>query len=86
MDEQDIREHMAWAGAQVAMEVPTCLRAVQGSGSEPRISPLTAGGKAKAANEASQQFGGVVVAALNEAIEPVAAEGMCDVVAFHVEL
>jgi hypothetical protein len=52
-------------------------------GSEPRIVPLAAGGKAEAANEVAKHFGGVVVAALHEATEPVAAEGMRDVVAFQ---
>jgi hypothetical protein len=45
MDEQDIGEHMAGAGAQVAMEVPwpACLRAIRGAGSELRIPTLASG-------------------------------------------
>jgi hypothetical protein len=56
------------------MEVQTCLRAVQGLGSEQRISPLATGGKAKAPNEVAQHVGGFVVAALHKAAQPVAAE------------
>jgi hypothetical protein len=51
MDERDIGEHLARAGAQVAMEVPACLGAVCGTRRKPRILPLAAGGKAQAANE-----------------------------------
>jgi hypothetical protein len=74
MNEGDIGEHMSGAGAQVAMEVPAHLGAVWGAGSKPRIAPLTDRGNAKAADEFAQRFCGVIVAALHEYAEPVAAQ------------
>jgi hypothetical protein len=65
------------------MEVPTRVGAVWGAGSEPRIPLLMAGVKTKAANELVKQFFGVVVVALFESTEPVAAEGMRNVIVFH---
>jgi hypothetical protein len=83
MDERSIGAQMAGAGAQGAMEVPACLGVVQGAGSEPRIPPLAAGGKAHAADEFTQHFRSVVVVALHETTKLVAAEDVHDVVVFH---
>jgi hypothetical protein len=52
----DIGEHLARAGAQVAMEVPARLGAVCGANRKPRIPPLPAAGKAQAADEFAQHF------------------------------
>jgi hypothetical protein len=83
MDERYVSKHMAGASAQVAMEVPGCLGMVRGAGSEPRIPALAAGGEAQAADKFMQHFGGVIVAALHKFTEPVAAEGVRDVVVFN---
>jgi hypothetical protein len=53
-----------------------------GSGCEPRIPPLAAGGKSQGADEFAQHLRGVVVAALHESAKPVAA-GVHDIVVFH---
>jgi broad specificity phosphatase PhoE len=82
MEEQDIGEHMA--RAQIAMEVPACLGARRSAESEPRTPPLVAGEKAQAADEFTQHFRGVVLAALHEDTELMATEGVRDVVVvFH---
>jgi hypothetical protein len=52
MNARYIGEHMAWARAQVAMEVPARLGAIRVAGSEPRTPPLAARKKAQAADEA----------------------------------
>jgi hypothetical protein len=58
----------------------------RGAESEPRIPPLTAGGKrAQAVDEFMQHFRGFVMVAFLQSNEPVAAEGVHvrDVVVFH---
>jgi hypothetical protein len=74
-DERDVPEYVARARAQVAMEVPAGLGAVEGVGGKPRVSPLSVGGEAQAANKFSEHVSGVILAALYEITEPVAAEG-----------
>jgi hypothetical protein len=65
------------------MEVPGCLGMVRGAGSEARIPALAAGGEAQVAGKCTQHVGGVIVAALHKFTEPVAAEGVRDVVVFN---
>jgi hypothetical protein len=83
MDERHVAEYVSGAWAQVAMEVPPGLGAVGGAGGKPGVPPLAAGGEAQAANKFSEHFSGVIMAALYETAEPVAAEGVRDVVAFY---
>jgi hypothetical protein len=74
---------MARSLAQVAVEAPACLGADRGVGRKPRVLPLSAGGEAKAANEFSQHFHSVAMAAFHEAAESVAAKGARHVVVFN---
>jgi hypothetical protein len=58
--------------------------AVGVAGHKQGVPPLTAGGEAQGADEFSQHFRSVVMAALHETTELMAAQGMCDVVVvFH---
>jgi hypothetical protein len=83
MDERDVAKYVSRARAQVTMEVPAGPGAVGGAGGKPRVTPLAAGGEAQAANKFSEHFSEVIMAALDETTEPVAAEDVRDVVAFH---
>jgi hypothetical protein len=66
MDERDldVGENVARPGAQVAVKVPACLRAV--AGHKPIVSPFSARGEAQAAHELVQNFRRLVTAALHE--------------------
>jgi hypothetical protein len=72
MHEREV-ENVARPGAQVAVKVPACLGAVGGAGNKPGVSPFSARGEAQAAHEFAQNFCHLVMAALRETTEPVAA-------------
>jgi hypothetical protein len=73
MDERDVCESMSRSGAQVAVKVPACLVAVGGAERNPGVSPFSARGEAQAAHEFVQNFCRLVMEALHETAEPVAA-------------
>jgi hypothetical protein len=73
MDERHVGENVARPGAQVAVKVPACLGAVGGAGRKPGVSPYSARGEAQAAHEFALNFRHLVMAALHETAEPVAA-------------
>jgi hypothetical protein len=62
------------------VNVPAFLGAVGGAGRKRGVSPLSARGEAHAAHELAQNFRCLVVAALHETAEPVAAQRVRDVV------
>jgi hypothetical protein len=80
MDERDVGKNVARPGAQVAMKVPACLGAVGGAGRKLGVSPFSARGEAQAAHELTQNFRRLVMAALHETAELVAAQGVREVV------
>jgi D-aminopeptidase len=67
---------MAGSRAQVAVKVRSCLWAVGRAGCRMGVPSLAAGGEAQAADELSQQLRSVIMAALHETAEPVAAKSM----------
>jgi hypothetical protein len=73
MDERDVCENVARPGVQVAVKVPACLGVVGGAGRKPGVAPFSARGEAQAAHEFTQDFRRLVMTALHETAEPVAA-------------
>jgi hypothetical protein len=73
MDERDVGMNVARPEAQVAVKVPVCLGAVGGAGRKPGVSPFSARGEAQAAHALVQNFRRLVMPALHETAEPVAA-------------
>jgi hypothetical protein len=82
LDERHVAEYVSGAWAQVVMEVPVGSWAVGGAGNKPGVPPLAAGEEAQAAYKFSKNFSGVIMAALYETTESIAAEGVRDLVAF----
>jgi hypothetical protein len=80
MDEGDVGKNVAWPGAQVAVEMSGRLGAVGGARRKPGVSPFSARGEIQAAHELAQNFRCLVMAALHESAEPVAAQSVGDVV------
>jgi hypothetical protein len=72
MDERDIGVARR-LGAQVAVKVPAYLGAVGGAECKPGVSPFLAREEAKAACEFAQNFRCLIMAALHETAELVAA-------------
>jgi hypothetical protein len=73
MAEGDVGENMARPRAQIAVKVPACVGAVEGSGRKPGVAPFSTKGEAQAANGHVQNFRRLVVLNLQETAEPVAA-------------
>jgi hypothetical protein len=80
MDEQDVCEKVAQPRAQVAVKVPACLGPVGVAGCKPGVSPPAARGEAWAAHKFAKNLCRLDMAAVHETAEPVAAQGMRDVV------
>jgi hypothetical protein len=80
MDERDVGENVTRPRAQVAVKVPECLGAIEGAGHKPGVSPFSSRGEAQAAHKLAQNFRRLVMSALHETAEPVAAYGVRDVV------
>jgi hypothetical protein len=65
--------NVARPGAQVIVKVQVCLGAVGGAGRKPGVSPFSARGEAQAAHALAQNLRRLVMPALHETAEPVAA-------------
>jgi hypothetical protein len=73
MDERDVGENVARPGTQVAVKVLAFLGAVGGAVCKSGVSPFSARGEAQAAHEFTKNFRCLVMVALYETPEPVAA-------------
>jgi hypothetical protein len=71
---------VARTGTQVAVKVAQCLGAAEGAGRKPAASPFSDIGETQAVHELPQNFCRLVMAALHDAAEPVAAQGVRDII------